>query len=275
MLGTSPRLREPTVVHPDEQIWNGVLLELDDEELSSDLMRMAAVSTTTQRNDTFIPLSCSAHGPCRLEEQKALSGRLLCQTSGEKGNWSMSARSIRNGRYSPDESSIALLEYPGTGFRFDLIHPELECSKTQIRPGTLLKPLSELDDPRIVDFLRRQHDESRRKDALLARDVLNPCVYAVVPKTNVMRLTDDQAMLLLAIECEQRVPLYKDFERFDFLSSLREGDAVFVQDSNKMYSGRISRVGERPYCYGTWYNIEIPVSWKFALDFASHIFGFL
>ncbi|KAK6036120.1 hypothetical protein COOONC_26375 [Cooperia oncophora] len=110
-----------------------------------------------------------------------------------------------NGRYSPDESSIALLEYPGTGFRFDLIHPELECSKTtgirrySIRPGTLLKPLSELDDPRIVDFLRRQHDESRRKDALLARDVLNPCVYAVVPKTNVMRLTDDQAMYALGL----------------------------------------------------------------------------
>ncbi|KAK6027943.1 hypothetical protein OSTOST_06016, partial [Ostertagia ostertagi] len=166
-----------------------------------------------------------------------------------------------NGRYSPDESSIALLEYPCIGFRFDLIHPELECSKTQIDPGTLLKPLSELDDPRIVNFLRRQHGESRRKDAFLARDVLNPCVYAVIPKTNVMRLTDDQAMLLLAIDdCEQRVLLYRDFETFDFISSLREGDAVFVENSGKMYSGRVGRVGERPYCYGTWYNIEIPVS---------------
>ncbi|VDL82088.1 unnamed protein product [Nippostrongylus brasiliensis] len=52
-----------------------------------------------------------------------------------------------------------------------------------------------------------------------------------------MRLTDDQAMLLLAIsDCEQRVQLYRDFETFDFLRGLRVGDVVFVENFKTFHS---------------------------------------
>nr|CDJ90722.1 Hypothetical protein CBG09948 [Haemonchus contortus] len=226
--------------HADEQIWNGVLLELDDEENS-----MAAVSSVMGTNGAFVPSTFRC-------EQKNRDKRV---TPADQRNDAKLVDFSTSGWYSPDESTIALLEYPSIGFQFDLVLPELKCSKMKIDPGTLLKPLSELDDPRIVSFLRRQ---TRRKDAIHARDVLNPYVYAVVPQADVMRLTDGQAMLLLAIsECERRVLLYKDFETFEFVSSLREGDAVCVEECGKIYSGRVNKVGERPYHCGTWFNIVI------------------
>ncbi|VDP44022.1 unnamed protein product [Heligmosomoides polygyrus] len=271
MIGTSTRALEPPTMHREEQVWDGVLLELDEEEISNDMVRMviADVDTDARLSSYMSPPRCS-HLADSYARSSAVPGR-----EREEATLVDLGTSVANGsgRYSPDESSIALLEYPTIGFQFDLNDPDLGASKTMIEPGTLLKPLSELDDPRVIAFLKHQHGESRRKDALLARDLLTPSVYAVVPKTNVMRLTNvfaghsahnteqsQKRMMLLAIDdCEQRVLLYRDFETFDFLRGLRMGDAVFVKESGKMYSGRVNRIGERPYRYGTWYNIEIPV----------------
>ncbi|EYB93720.1 hypothetical protein Y032_0179g713 [Ancylostoma ceylanicum] len=248
-------------MHPDEQIWNGVLLELDDEEIANDLIRVSATSRAVEEAPMCAPprLSSLEHYSSNNHVNKVDSVNHLQR---DMQLVDISAPSSNgNGRYSPDESSIALLEYPTIGFKFDLYEPEKEPTKVQIERGTLLKPLSELDDPRVIAFLKREQGELRRKDALLARDVLCSSVYAVIPKTNVMRLTDDQAMLLFAIEdTERRVQLYHDFESFDFVRGLRKGDMVFVEDFDKMYSGRISRIGERPYAYGTWFNVEIPAS---------------
>ncbi|RCN40130.1 hypothetical protein ANCCAN_13911 [Ancylostoma caninum] len=194
MLGTSPRPLEPAVMHPDEQIWNGVLLELDDEEIASDLVRVTATSRAVEEAPMCAPPRFSSlehyrndNNVNKVDSVNHLQRDMqLVDISAPSSNG--------NGRYSPDESSIALLEYPTIGFKFDLYQPEKEPSKVHIDRGTLLKPLSELDDPRVIAFLKREQGELRRKDALLARDVLCSSVYAVIPKTNVMRLTDDQAM---------------------------------------------------------------------------------
>ncbi|KAK5975437.1 hypothetical protein GCK32_021308, partial [Trichostrongylus colubriformis] len=77
MLGTSPRPRELSMMHPDEQVWNGVLLELDDEEISNDLMRMAAGNTVPEVNDAFIPPSCSSHVSYPYEQQSTNTSESL------------------------------------------------------------------------------------------------------------------------------------------------------------------------------------------------------
>ncbi|XGW16177.1 hypothetical protein V3C99_001545 [Haemonchus contortus] len=112
--------------HADEQIWNGVLLELDDEENS-----MAAVSSVMGTNGAFVP----SHFRC---EQKNRDKRV---TPADQRNDAKLVDFSTSGWYSPDESTIALLEYPSIGFQFDLVLPELKCSKMKIDPGTLLKPL--------------------------------------------------------------------------------------------------------------------------------------
>uniref|UniRef100_A0A1I7XJ87 CAP-Gly domain-containing protein n=1 Tax=Heterorhabditis bacteriophora TaxID=37862 RepID=A0A1I7XJ87_HETBA len=89
----------------------------------------------------------------------------------------------------------------------DLDREEEQC---ELPPGSLLKPLSELDDPRIIANLKLRSRKSC--DVQLCRDVLQ------------------SSLLLLAIEePSERISLYRDLEVFDFIRGLKIGDEVLVE----------------------------------------------
>jgi len=88
-------------------------------------------------------------------------------------------------------------------------------------------------------------------------------------KADVIRLSDEEANLLLPISClGERYATFVDTKRLDFGRRLSPGEAVFVSEKGhtKDLPGVVRYKGELPTCPGTMFGVELTVGINSPID---------
>ncbi|PAV60470.1 hypothetical protein WR25_10595 isoform B [Diploscapter pachys] len=190
----------------------------------------------------------------------------------------------------PSNFNVLLLQTPADAYFFDPNHLEHDPEKIKawnfsfnqifhqsypfpipfdelhlLSAGTLLyedaKARGKEQIARRMSALR--NNKSSNKDNCLAYDILNDSIFANVSQSNVMRITDNQALILMPVPSAERLNLHKDFSRMHFLETLKQGDIVQVLSksdpcgsSDSMRSGRVEWIGEQQNRLGRLYGIS-------------------
>ncbi|CAL2036908.1 unnamed protein product [Caenorhabditis brenneri] len=158
---------------------------------------------------------------------------------------------------------VALLQRTTRGLRFNKPHKDYEEPEVvELPAGTMVREMAE-DDWKMPG-LKEWYTKNRRRDmqegiAVPMEDLdCNPTMCAMVTSSDVMRISQDQAIHLLSVKPEQRLELYHNIERFSFILDLKVGDSVSVDVDEKMrrVPAKVSWIGERPQESGIWYNVD-------------------
>ncbi|KAF1761289.1 hypothetical protein GCK72_009544 [Caenorhabditis remanei] len=164
----------------------------------------------------------------------------------------------RNG----EQLIVALLQKKITGLKFHRSPGEYEEPRViEIPAGTLVRGMAD-DDwkmPELNDWYSSSRP-SRQEGMATPMEELdcNPTVCSMVTRTDVMRITQEQAIHLLSVKPHHRLDLYQNIERFGFLLDLKVGDRVQVDvdDTMRKVPAKVSWIGERPQEPGIWYHVD-------------------
>ncbi|CAI2348077.1 unnamed protein product [Caenorhabditis sp. 36 PRJEB53466] len=175
---------------------------------------------------------------------------------------------------------IALLQRKIRGLKFDKRNGEYADGRViEIDVGALLRGMAD-DDwkmPELKDWYSSNRRDHQEGIATPMEDLnCTPTICAMVTRTDVMRITQEQALHLLSVLPVDRHELYRDMERFEFILRLKRGDNVLVDVGEKMrrVPAKISWIGERPQESGIWYNVDFDTNatsqWPNNHSFTAH-----
>uniref|UniRef100_A0A1I7UHH7 ubiquitinyl hydrolase 1 n=1 Tax=Caenorhabditis tropicalis TaxID=1561998 RepID=A0A1I7UHH7_9PELO len=147
----------------------------------------------------------------------------------------------RNG----EELIVALLQRKIIGLKFSTSKKEYEEPEIiEIPAGTMVREMADDDwkTPELKEWFVKNKPIRREMQQGIAAPMeeldCNPTICAMVTRSDVMRITQDQAIHLLSVKPEQRLELYQNIERFHFILDLKVGDSVAVDvwQPNNSYS---------------------------------------
>nr|pir F40F12.6 protein - Caenorhabditis elegans [Caenorhabditis elegans] len=137
-------------------------------------------------------------------------------------------------RNSP-ELIVALLQRKVQGIRFSSNYGrEEEPCVIEIPPGTMVREMAD-DDwkmSELKEWFTKSRASSHLRDGLaMPMEELDctPLICAMITRSDVMRINQDQAIHLLAVSVEKRIEVYQNFEWFNFILNLKIGDSVSVE----------------------------------------------
>ncbi|CAF31477.2 ubiquitinyl hydrolase 1 [Caenorhabditis elegans] len=166
-------------------------------------------------------------------------------------------------RNSP-ELIVALLQRKVQGIRFSSNYGrEEEPCVIEIPPGTMVREMAD-DDwkmSELKEWFTKSRASSHLRDGLaMPMEELDctPLICAMITRSDVMRINQDQAIHLLAVSVEKRIEVYQNFEWFNFILNLKIGDSVSVEvdETMRRVPAKVSWIGERPEASGIWYNVD-------------------
>ncbi|CAI5444928.1 unnamed protein product [Caenorhabditis angaria] len=148
---------------------------------------------------------------------------------------------------------ITILKTRIGGLKFDRRDGKLMGPRhVLLEPGLLLKTIKENDWKMEIIW-------KLEKPGMFApmEGLDDNTICAKVSSSDVMNVTQEQALQLLSLCPAERLELYNDFERLEFITRLKVGDPVVVKlGENMRRSGHINWIGDRPNEHGIWYNVN-------------------
>ncbi|UMM24418.1 hypothetical protein L5515_004664 [Caenorhabditis briggsae] len=160
---------------------------------------------------------------------------------------------------------VALLQRKINGLYFKKSHEEYEEPRVfEIPAGTMVREMAD-DDwkiPELNEWYSKNRLNRMQEGIATPMEIqeldCNPRICSMVTRTDVMRISQDQAIHLLSVKPENRLELYHNIERFNFIVNLRVGNRVEVDvdDTMRRVPAKVSWIGERQQEPGMWYNVD-------------------
>ncbi|CAB3402032.1 unnamed protein product [Caenorhabditis bovis] len=161
---------------------------------------------------------------------------------------------------------VVLLRKQINGYLLAEINGRLEgVSMIVLMPGMMLRTIDDGHKRRkVIEVHERSRLMESRGGLLEPMEVLTaPLKCAMISSADAMSIQHSQALQLLSVPNSERLQLYHDVERFNFLMNLRVGSRVAVDLSETMrrVPGKVSWIGERPGNDGLWYKVDFDSQW--------------
>ncbi|CAI4229137.1 unnamed protein product [Auanema sp. JU1783] len=220
-----------------DQLWDDI-----ETELNIETIKATAALNKSNPADKLINVSSSNE----LEDQ---SSNPSCSMSEENNSHSGDV-------FSPTkrlENATHLVLLQKETFGMVVRNRVVECEDVRLPRGTIMKPVSRAQD--FAALLGRM-----KPYCIALVDILDSSTFAIIRESDIMRINDDQALILMAMSAEKRFQLHNDFEHFVFVEGLKKGDLVMVNAeqnvSEDSFQGRIIEIVEIEHRYGLWFYVE-------------------